>query len=712
MDSSSVYPAFVVFTTANAALVAIMMSPGSSPGQQQSTKISSANNSPKLKSIRAVKQRSPMNWLWGSPSTKSNISSKHTDTSLVNSSLHSTTQQKSFRSSTPPKPPPAQKASTLLHSAISPRRITLDPRISNPNHKTEHAHTSECSFTEEPKSILHHSGYKHLAAGGSASSNQSSSCTMTPTVMFSDEVDNQQIEISSKRQDQQFHHSPHWTGKVRINPFSPVPSKYLEPLEHPSSRKSLPHLSTYVGFPILSGSALSPIPHSGVRRSRRLKPKNDKFPPSILDDKTSPTDVMDDALSFSIQSPSKRKSGEMPVLPQSTNDDVQPPSKKSRLNRGRYLEDFEEVRHIGSGSFGSVNACLSRLDGCMYAIKSISPHGIQRSNLRGYDIAEGRQKSLYGERKNSSFHLPPVPPTPRRDVIRSPVKRRQKFDSRTTKEGENNDIGTVCGTNQWTDSALRRMLREVHALAALCNQPDVRTFHIVRYHQAWFEKDGTLYIQTELCSNTLRDETLTTNNNILIKESPNLQTNSNITNASQRFKCLREMLLALQLVHEKGMVHLDLKPDNIFVHNGLYKLGDFGLAGVATSTDVEEGDSRYMPREMLEGGQRDLTKCDIFSLGATMYELCLGHTLPSCGEEWHNLRNGKLTAFWPPSLYQITREMMHPDPAKRPSASDLLSRNELSCRSGDRLMKSDLNDYNICLKESGPLLRRSSSWTL
>lgn len=68
------------------------------------------------------------------------------------------------------------------------------------------------------------------------------------------------------------------------------------------------------------------------------------------------------------------------------------------------------------------------------------------------------------------------------------------------------------------------------------------------------------------------------------------------------------MLLALQLVHEKGMVHLDLKPDNIFVHNGLYKLGDFGLAGVATSTDVEEGDSRYMPREMLEGGQRDLTK--------------------------------------------------------------------------------------------------------
>ena len=122
-----------------------------------------------------------------------------------------------------------------------------------------------------------------------------------------------------------------------------------------------------------------------------------------------------------------------------------------------------------------------------------------------------------------------------------------------------------------------------------------------------------------------------------ITESPNnnLQTNSNITNASQLFKCLREMLLALQLVHEKGMVHLDLKPDNIFVHDGLYKLGDFGLAGVATSTDVEEGDSRYMPREMLEGGQRDLTKVSeqfLFLANINMF-----HTIHSTRTNFHSV---------------------------------------------------------------------------
>ena len=61
-------------------------------------------------------------------------------------------------------------------------------------------------------------------------------------------------------------------------------------------------------------------------------------------------------------------------------------------------------------------------------------------------------------------------------------------------------------------------------------------------------------------------------------------------------KVLREVLLALELVHQRGMVHLDIKPDNIFVKNNIYKLGDFGLANASTRNggqadtipDVEE----------------------------------------------------------------------------------------------------------------------------
>ena len=92
---------------------------------------------------------------------------------------------------------------------------------------------------------------------------------------------------------------------------------------------------------------------------------------------------------------------------------------------------------------------------------------------------------------------------------------------------------------------------------------------------------------------------------------------------SRQFKILREVLLALQLIHEQGCVHLDIKPDNIFLKDDMYKLGDFGTATLRNEInaktgkpmDVEEGDSRYMARDMLDGAPDDLTKCDIFSLG-------------------------------------------------------------------------------------------------
>ena len=90
-----------------------------------------------------------------------------------------------------------------------------------------------------------------------------------------------------------------------------------------------------------------------------------------------------------------------------------------------------------------------------------------------------------------------------------------------------------------------------------------------------------------------------------------------------------------------------LQPANIFLKAGLFKLGDFGLVASVNSSDgwgdcLQEGDSRYMSAELLQDGPKDLTKCDIFSLGATVYEICRGRPLPPNGEEWHSLRSGSL----------------------------------------------------------------------
>jgi len=129
------------------------------------------------------------------------------------------------------------------------------------------------------------------------------------------------------------------------------------------------------------------------------------------------------------------------------------------------------------------------------------------------------------------------------------------------------------------------------------------------------------------------------------------------------------------------MVHLDIKPENIFLKNEQFKLGDFGLVSKVSSRDVEEGDSRYMSMELLSGDHADLTKSDIFSLGITLYEVCLGSTkvLPSNGPEWQSLRSESITApsNTPDDLLQIIKKMMSSAYRERPSASDLLKLPEL-----------------------------------
>jgi serine/threonine protein kinase len=127
---------------------------------------------------------------------------------------------------------------------------------------------------------------------------------------------------------------------------------------------------------------------------------------------------------------------------------------------------------------------------------------------------------------------------------------------------------------------------------------------------------------------------------------------------------------------------LDIKSANIFKKGSRYYLGDFGLAvhtenGHASANKIEEGDGRYMARELLDWiAPSDLTKCDIFSLGITVYEIVAGQEMvPLNGPLFHELRSGKLPA--PPhgislELTTILQDMMAPDPLNRPSAQRCL----------------------------------------
>ncbi|KAL0925049.1 hypothetical protein M5K25_003356 [Dendrobium thyrsiflorum] len=199
------------------------------------------------------------------------------------------------------------------------------------------------------------------------------------------------------------------------------------------------------------------------------------------------------------------------------------------------------------------------------------------------------------------------------------------------------------------DMERKYALREVQALAALGYHAN-----IVGYHTSWFENDK-LYIQMEICDHSLSKGQIPRSGDVL--------------------EVLYQMATALNFIHDRGIAHMDVKPENIYVKHGVYKLGDFGCAILTDkSLPIEEGDSRYMPQEILNDKYEHLDKVDIFSLGAAIYELVKGSPLPESGPLFCNLREGKIPLLpgYSMQFQSVLKAMMDPDPLKRPSAREIM----------------------------------------
>jgi len=224
--------------------------------------------------------------------------------------------------------------------------------------------------------------------------------------------------------------------------------------------------------------------------------------------------------------------------------------------------------------------------------------------------------------------------------------------------------------------------REVLALASVAIEAEGCP-HIVRYFSSWLE-EGRLHIQTELCEMSLRDrltQLLKENRKGVSQSEPRME-------PGELAKVLLHVSKGLTVLHKRNYVHLDIKPDNILVARGCYKIADLGLAAAAMGSgcdDVSEGDCRYLAREVLQGDLSNLPKADVFALGLVCYELAtIPHQLPMQGDEWQQLRNGvlneaKLSAEFltgvggggSSSSLALVRSMVRSSPPERPSCEEI-----------------------------------------
>lgn len=150
-----------------------------------------------------------------------------------------------------------------------------------------------------------------------------------------------------------------------------------------------------------------------------------------------------------------------------------------------------------------------------------------------------------------------------------------------------------------------RFLQEARA-AARCLHPNIVTVFD-------FGSEGVPYIVMEYVEGMELRTFLKSNNQLSLSESVNITI---------------QVLEALAFAHGKGVVHRDIKPDNIILlQDGTVKVSDFGVARLDTSdltgTGFMIGTPSYMSPEGLKGKHVD-ARSDLFSVGVVLFELVSG----------------------------------------------------------------------------------------
>ena len=152
---------------------------------------------------------------------------------------------------------------------------------------------------------------------------------------------------------------------------------------------------------------------------------------------------------------------------------------------------------------------------------------------------------------------------------------------------------------------IKKFRSEAQAAAGLTHPNIVNVFDVG-------DDEGVYYIVMELIEGITLKEYIGKKGKLSIKEATSIAI---------------QVSMGLEAAHNHGIVHRDVKPQNIIIStDGKVKVTDFGIARAASSNTISSnvmGSVHYSSPEQVRGGYSD-EKSDIYSLGITLYEMVTG----------------------------------------------------------------------------------------
>ncbi|XP_029336328.1 serine/threonine-protein kinase Nek1 isoform X3 [Mus caroli] len=257
---------------------------------------------------------------------------------------------------------------------------------------------------------------------------------------------------------------------------------------------------------------------------------------------------------------------------------------------------------------------------------------------------------------------------------------------KSTEDGRHYVIKEI-NISRMSDKERQESRREVAVLA------NMKHPNIVQYKES-FEENGSLYIVMDYCEGGDLFKRINAQKGTLFQE-------------DQILDWFVQICLALKHVHDRKILHRDIKSQNIFLtKDGTVQLGDFGIARVLNST-VELartciGTPYYLSPEICENKPYN-NKSDIWALGCVLYELCtLKHAF-----EAGNMKNLVLkiiSGSFPPvsphysyDLRSLLSQLFKRNPRDRPSVNSILEKGFIAKRI-EKFLSPQLIAEEFCLK--------------